>query len=59
MSADPHRRPLADVVAAVDQRLRPYAREAPRHDDLDLEVPDRDRAFTLAAVREAYLLHYG
>jgi hypothetical protein len=47
------------VVAAADPRLRPYALDAPRDDDLDLDVPDRGRAFTLAAVREAYLLHYG
>ena len=59
MSADRNRRPLAEVVAAADQRLQPYAREAPHGDDLDLDVPDHDRAFTLAAVREAYLLHYG
>jgi hypothetical protein len=50
---------LAEVVAAVDSRLRPYACETPAAGDLDLEVPDPDRAFTLEAVREGYLLHYG
>jgi hypothetical protein len=50
---------LAEVVAAADSRLRPYAREAPAAGDLDLNVPDPDRAFTLEAVREGYLLHYG
>ena len=53
------RRKLTEVVAAADSRLRPYAREAPVEGDLDLEVPDPDRAFTLEAVREGYLLHYG
>ena len=45
------RRKLTEVVAAADSRLRPYAREAPIEGDLDLEVPDPDRAFTLEAVR--------
>jgi len=44
-------RKLTEVVAAADSRLRPYAREAPIEGDLDLEVPDPDRAFTLEAVR--------
>jgi hypothetical protein len=33
--------------------------DLPQPGDLDLEVPDGERAFTLEAVREGYLLHYG
>ncbi|MBV9214104.1 MAG: hypothetical protein JOZ25_10725 [Actinobacteria bacterium] len=55
-----HERPvLEEVIAAADPHLRPYARAAPRSDDLDLTLPNPDRAFTLAAVREGYLLHHG
>jgi len=57
MSGAP-RQALEEVVSAVDPRLRPYARELATPDGLDLDVPDRGRAFTLAAVREGYLLHY-
>ncbi len=49
---------LEEVVAAVDPHLRPYAREAPGTDEADLGASDPHRAFTLAAVREGYLLHY-
>jgi hypothetical protein len=47
---------LADVVAAVDPALAPYAVSAPpgRFEDVH-----GARAFVLEAVYEGYLLHYG
>ena len=58
MSAN-RERLLAEVVVSADPSLRPHAVELPAGDDVDLAIPDPDRAFTLAAVREGYLLHYG
>ncbi len=48
---------LADVVAAADPALAPYAVSAPvegRFDDVD-----GVRGFVLEAVYEGYLMHYG
>lgn len=61
MNGDGRPQPIDEVLAAVDPGLRPYAQPRPLPDDIDLDlaVPDADRAFTLAAVREGYLLHYG
>ena len=50
---------LAEVSAAVEESLRPYAVPQPGPDEFEALVPDRTRAFVLEAVREAYLLHYG
>ena len=49
---------LAEVLDAVDRTLRPYAVADPGEGELERQVPDRDRAFVLEAVREGYLLHY-
>ena len=49
---------LAAVVAAADETLRPYAVADPGQGELERQVPDRDRAFVLEAVREGYLMHY-
>ena len=56
--SDAHRRALDEVASAVDPHLRPYARKLVEPEAVDVGVPDADRAFTLAAVREGYLLHY-
>jgi hypothetical protein len=50
---------LADVVAAADPALAPYAVEAPGAGRFEAVVEDPDRAFVLEAVYEGYLLHYG
>jgi hypothetical protein len=50
---------LAEIVAAVDPTLAAYAVPEPgpgRFEDTPLE---RDRAFVLEVVHEAYLMHYG
>jgi hypothetical protein len=46
---------LADVVAAADPALRPYAVEQPGPDRFGAGT----RGFVLEAVREGYLMHYG
>jgi hypothetical protein len=50
---------LADVVAAADPALAPYAVEDPGGGRFEAVVEDPDRAFVLEAVYEGYLLHYG
>jgi hypothetical protein len=47
---------LADVMAALDPALRPYAVGDPPPGRFDGQP---GRAFTLEAVYEGYLLHYG
>jgi hypothetical protein len=59
VSPDGGRTALAEVVAAADPALHPYAVADPGQGELERQVPDRDRAFVLEAVREGYLLHYG
>lgn len=56
--SDVRARALEAVVSAADPHLRAYVQDAPEPDDVDLGAPNPDRAFTLAAVREGYLLHY-
>lgn len=50
---------LAEVVAAVDPALAAHVAPDPGPDGPSAGVADADRRFTLEAVREGYLLHYG
>jgi hypothetical protein len=50
---------LAEVAAAADPALAPYAVEDPGAGRFEAVVEDPDRAFVLEAVYEGYLLHYG
>jgi hypothetical protein len=50
---------LAEVVAAADPALVPHTRPDPGPGSFAELVPDRDRLFTLEAVYEGYLMHYG
>jgi hypothetical protein len=72
VSADGRRPLLAEVVAAADPSLAPYARPVGSGSPVASSPPDaaappaagppvRDpaRAFVVEAVREGYLLHYG
>jgi hypothetical protein len=50
---------LADVAAAADPALAAYAVADPGPDRFAAVVTDPDRLFTIEAVHEGYLLHYG
>jgi hypothetical protein len=50
---------LREVVAAADPALAEHALADPGPDRFAGQVADPDRLFTLEAVREGYLLHYG
>jgi hypothetical protein len=50
---------LAEVVAAVDSALAGYAVADPGPDRFAGVVHDPARLFTIEAVHEGYLLHYG
>jgi hypothetical protein len=50
---------LAEVAAAVDPALAEHAVSNPGPDRFAGVVGDRDRLFTIEAVYEGYLLHYG
>jgi len=50
---------LAEVVAAVDPAIAEHAVAEPGPDRFAGTVADPDRLFTLEAVHEAALLHYG
>jgi hypothetical protein len=50
---------LAEVAAAVDPTLAAHAVGDPGPDRFADVVGDRDRLFTIEAVYEGYLLHYG
>ena len=50
---------LAEIQAAVDPALAPHAVADPGHPRFAQLVEDRDRLFTLEAVYEGYLMHYG
>jgi hypothetical protein len=51
---------LADVTRAVDPALAPYAQTDPPHGEWEARLPaGSHRAFTMEAVYEGYLLHYG
>lgn len=50
---------LRDVVAAVDPALAEHAVDHPGPDRFADLVTDPDRLFTIEAVHEGYLLHYG
>ncbi|HEX2072087.1 MAG TPA: hypothetical protein VHF90_10620 [Thermoleophilaceae bacterium] len=50
---------LREVVAAVDSALATHAVADPGPDRFADVVADPDRLFTLEAVHEGYLLHYG
>jgi hypothetical protein len=50
---------LEEVVAAVDVSLAKHAVADPGPSRFDGQIADPDRRFTLAAVYEGYLLHYG
>jgi len=50
---------LAELTAAADETLRPYAVANPGPGAFESLVPHPNRAFVIEAVREAYLLHYG
>jgi hypothetical protein len=50
---------LAEVAAAVDPALAEHAVADPGPDRFAGVVSDPDRLFTLEAVHEGYLLHYG
>jgi hypothetical protein len=50
---------LAEIVAAADPALAEHAVADPGPGRFEGVVADPDRAFTLEAVYEGYLLHYG
>lgn len=50
---------LADVAASVDPALAEHALPDPGPDGHSAGVADPHRRFTIEAVREGYLLHYG
>ena len=50
---------LREVVAAVDSSLSDHAVADPGPDRFADVVADADRLFTIEAVHEGYLLHYG
>jgi hypothetical protein len=50
---------LRAVVAAVEPALAEHAVADPGADRFDDVVSDPDRLFTIEAVHEGYLLHYG
>lgn len=50
---------LREVVAAVDPALAGHALDDPGPDRFAGVVTDPDRLFTIEAVHEGYLLHYG
>jgi len=50
---------LAEVVAAADPALAPHAASEPGPGSFGELVADPDRLFTLEAVYEGYLMHYG
>ena len=50
---------LAEVAAGVDSALAEHAVSEPGPDRFADVVTDPDRLFTLEAVHEGYLLHYG
>lgn len=50
---------LAEVVAAADPALRPYAAAEPGPERFAGLATGRARRFVLEAVREGYLMHYG
>ncbi len=50
---------LREVLAAVDPALAEHAVADPGPDRFAEVVADPDRLFTLEAVHEGYLLHYG
>ena len=50
---------LREVVAAVDPALAEHAVADPGPDRFSDVVTDPDRRFTIEAVHEGYLLHYG
>ena len=50
---------LRAVVAAVDPALAEHAVDDPGPDRFAAVVSDPDRLFTIEAVHEGYLLHYG
>jgi hypothetical protein len=50
---------LRDVLAAVDPALAEHAVADPGPDRFADVVGDPDRLFTIEAVHEGYLLHYG
>lgn len=50
---------LDEVVAAVDPALAEHALDDPGSDRFAAVVGDPDRLFTIEAVHEGYLLHYG
>jgi hypothetical protein len=49
---------LAEVTAAVDPELRPYAVADPPVGQWESRLDDPDRAFVMEAVYEAFLMHY-
>ena len=48
---------LAEVVAVVDPSLAPFAVEAPPRGEWEARL-EGDRAFTMEAVYEGFLMHY-
>ena len=50
---------LAEVAAAVDDELAPYAVRDPGRGRFEDAVADPDRAFVIEAVYEGHLLHHG
>jgi hypothetical protein len=50
---------LRDMIAAADPALAEYAVADPGPDRFADVVTDPDRRFTIEAVHEGYLLHYG
>jgi hypothetical protein len=49
---------LGEVAAAVDQSLAPHATENPPTGEWEARI-DGHRAFTLEAIYEGFLMHYG
>lgn len=50
---------LAEIAAAADPTLAPYAARDPGPGRFERAALDPDRAFVLEAIYEGYLMHYG
>jgi hypothetical protein len=50
---------LGDVVAAVEPSISPYAHADPSPGEWEGRLEDPHRAFTMEAVHEGFLMHYG
>jgi hypothetical protein len=50
---------LNNVVAATHETIRPFATGSPERGEWESRLEAKDRAFTMEAVYEGFLMHYG